>query len=92
MNALHVIFSIWVALIVGFVGLMVYRGHLTQHETDQLFLSENVDESLIEEHNHIVQLATRIQPYCTGFGGATALVGALILGVYIVQQIPNMRF
>jgi hypothetical protein len=40
MNTLHILAIIWGICVTAFVGLMVYRGHLTVHETDQLFLSE----------------------------------------------------
>ena len=40
MNALQIMIAVWTFLVVGFIALMIYRGHLTQHETDQLFLNE----------------------------------------------------
>jgi len=92
MNALHVIFSIWVALIVGFVGLMVYRGHLTQHETDQLFLSENCDHRIEEEHDEIVRRVNFIQPLCKGVAGAAAITTVLLAGVYLFGAMSAAGF
>ena len=92
MNVLHVMLAIWGVLLTGFVALTIYRGHLHLHETDQLFLSDNSDELAVEEHNRLVTLDTRIRPISAGFGGATAVVAALILGVYIIQQLPNIHF
>ena len=92
MNALHIMFTIWGILIAAFTVLMVYRGHLTQHETDQLFLSDNTDRYLEEQHDAIVRRVNFIQPLCTGFGGAAALITVLIVGVYVAQALPNVHF
>jgi len=92
MHVLSAMLVVWSVVLAAFVALMVYRGHLNIHETDQLFLSENSDETLIEEQNAVIRRATLIQPICNGLGGAAALISVLIVGIYIVQQIPNMRF
>jgi hypothetical protein len=92
MNVLNILFVGWIVTVAAFTAVMVYRGHLNNHETDQLFLSDNADEALVEEHNAIVRKATFIQPFATGLGGAAAIMGVLVLGVYLFQQAPNMRF
>jgi len=83
MNALDITFAIWVILTAVFVGLMVYRGHLTQHETDQLFLNENASHNEEEEHDYIVQRVNKIQPLCKGFGGAAAISTIALVGVWL---------
>jgi len=92
MNVFHVIFIIWALLLTAFTALMVYRGHLNNHETDQLFLSDNANEILVEEHNDVVRRATFIQPFCNGLGSAAALVSVLLVGVYVAKNIHNIRF
>jgi hypothetical protein len=92
MNALPIMIAIWGVVVTAFVCLMVYRGHLTQHETDQLFLSENTPAFEQEEHEHIVRRVNFIQPFCQGFGGAAALLTIAIVGVYVAQLLPNLRF
>jgi hypothetical protein len=92
MNVLAIMLAVWGVLLTGFIALMIYRGHLHLHETDQLFLSDNSNELAVEEHNRIVELDTKIQPLYAGFGSATAIVAALIVGVYIVEQLPNIHF
>ena len=83
MHALNIVFTAWVVLTAGFVALMVYRGHLTQHETDQLFLSDNCNPNIQDEHDDIVRRVNRIQPLCKGFGGAAAISTVALLGVYL---------
>jgi len=83
MNALNITFTAWVILTAAFVALMVYRGHLTQHETDQLFLNENASHNEEEEHDDIIRRVNRIQPLCKGFGGAAAISTLALVGVYL---------
>jgi len=83
MTALNIVFAIWVTLTAAFVLLMVYRGHLTQHETDQLFLNENASHNSEDEHAEILRRVNIVQPLCKGFGGAAALATVLLVGVYI---------
>ena len=84
MTALGITFTAWAILTAGFVVLMVYRGHLTQHETDELFLSDNANHNNEEEHDEIVRRVNRLQPLLKGFGGAAALSTIALVGVYIL--------
>jgi hypothetical protein len=83
MNALDITFAAWVVLTAIFIALMVYRGHLTQYETDQLFLNENASHNEEEEHDDIIRRVNRIQPLCKGFGGAAAISTIALVGVYL---------
>ena len=85
MNAVTIAFTLWVVLTACFVLLMVYRGHLTQHETDQLFLNENASHNSEEEHNEILRRVNIVQPLCKGFGGAAVLATVLLVGVYLAS-------
>ena len=85
MSILSVMAAIWGIFVVAFVGLMVYRGHLTQHETDQLFLSESATSSVQDENDDIIRRVNRIQPICKGVGGAAALFTVLVAGVWFAQ-------
>jgi hypothetical protein len=91
MNTLQIVFALWIAAVAGFTAVMVYRATLTQHETDQLFLSENTNPNLEEEHNEVVRRVNFIQPFCKAFAGATAATTALLLGVYIASALHGAR-
>ena len=80
----------WVVVVTAFVLVMVYRGHLTQHETDQLFLSGN-NTSVQTEHDDIVRRVNSIQPICQGLGALTVLLTLGIAGMYIAQLVPYMH-
>lgn len=85
--------SLWAAVVLATVAVMIYRATLTQHETDQLFLS---DESSLsnshEENNRILARVNRIRPIYQGLWGATALLSVVIAGMYVAQVLPNMTF
>ena len=90
MSTLNIVFIAWVILTAAFGALMVYRGHHTQHETDQLFLSESTSHNVVEEHDDILRRVNLIEPLCKGFGGAAALVTLLLIGVYVSDAIARL--
>jgi hypothetical protein len=83
---------IWAVAVAAFVGLMVYRGHLSQHETDQLFLSENTPEFEREEHESVLRRVRFIQPLCNGVGGLAALLTVAVVGIYVARLLPYVKF
>lgn len=91
MNTLSVIAVIWGIFVTAFVGLMVYRGQLTTHETDQLFLSESALPTAQQENEDIIRRVNFIQPFCTGVGGAAALFTILVFGVWVAQLVAKSR-
>jgi hypothetical protein len=92
MTTLSVVAAIWGLFVVAFIGLMVYRGHLTQHETDQLFLSESAPHSVQEENDDIIRRVNFIQPICKGVGGAAALFTVLVVGVWFAKVFSTSHF
>lgn len=92
MDAMPVMLVIWGVVVAAFICLMVYRGHLTQHETDQLFLSENTPEFEREEHETVLRRVRFIQPLCNGVGGVAALLTVTVVGIYVVRLLPYVKF
>lgn len=94
MHVLPILIVLWGASVIGFIAVMIYRATLTQHETDQLFLSD--DSSHVsaghEEHDQIVARVDRLRPYYQGLGGVAVLMTVLVVGVYIVEQLPSLNF
>ncbi len=89
MSTLSVMAAIWGLFVTAFVILMVYRGHLTQHETDQLFLSESAPDTVQKENEDIIRRVNFIQPICKGVGGAAALFTVLVVGVWFARIFAN---
>jgi hypothetical protein len=81
--------SVWGVIVIAFIALMVYRGHLTQYETDQLFLNETVPSHVHEENDAIIRRVKMIQPICTGVGSLAVLMTLAIIGVWLAQAMHN---
>lgn len=94
MHVLPILIVLWGASVIGFIAVMIYRATLTQHETDQLFLTD--DSSHLspghQEHDEIVARVDKLRPYYQGLGGVVVLMTVLVVGVYIVQELPSLRF
>lgn len=89
MNTLSIMAVIWGIFVTAFIGLMVYRGTLTQYETDQLFLSESALPTVQEENDKIIRRVNFIQPICKGIGGVAALFTVLVFGVWVAQLVAK---
>jgi hypothetical protein len=91
MNTLHVVAIVWGICVTAFVGLMVYRGTLTHHETDQLFLSESALPTVQEENDDVIRRINFIQPICTGAGAIASLMTILVFGIWVAQMVAQSR-
>ena len=89
MSTLAIMLSIWGVIVVAFIALMVYRGHLTQYETDQLFLNETAPSHVHEENDAIIRRVQMIQPICTGVGSLAALMTVAIIGMWLAQAMRD---
>jgi hypothetical protein len=93
MTTLVVLSVVWGVMIAGFLALMIYRSHLTNMETDQLFLSDPSGTASVHQEQdmivHRVQaLAGPMRVLSIGIGVLTVA----IVSMYIVQVIlPNLR-
>lgn len=91
MTTLHIVAIIWGICCTAFGGLMIYRATLTQHETDQLFLSEAALPDVQEENEDIIRRVNFIQPYCAGACGVAALSSLIFFSVWIAGLIAQSR-
>jgi hypothetical protein len=87
MTTLTLMMVIWAVMVVALVILLIYRGHLTEHETDQLYLTEETPSALHQENDAIVRRVKMIQPICTGVGSLTLLMTLAIAGLWVVQKL-----
>lgn len=75
--------TVWAALTLCFLALLVYRGQLTRYEDEQLFLNDSVGRNEQEAQTAIVSKVRRIEPAIRLFGGAAGLVTACAVGIYV---------
>ena len=92
MDALPVTFIAWGFVVAAFICLMIYRGHLSRQETDQLFLSESTPDFEREENESVIRRVRFIQPLCNGVGGVAALLTVTLVGIYVVRLLPYVKF
>ncbi|MFC6646841.1 hypothetical protein ACFQBQ_14880 [Granulicella cerasi] len=85
--------ALWAIALAAFTVAMVYRAHLTQHEVDELFLSDEDGSNLHhQEQEEIVRRVNWIHPFCRGAGAATAALTLLIVGVTVARALPYVHF
>jgi hypothetical protein len=75
----------WVVLTVALIILLIYRGTLTMHEDDQLFLGES-ESHMAREQVEIIQKVTRLGPFVKVLGTASAVLVLAIAGLAVYQQ------
>lgn len=66
--------------------LLAYRSTLTRYEEDQLFLDDS-SQHQHQENDALLRKVARIRPLIRIFTGATFVVTAAILGIYIWDAI-----
>ena len=61
----------WGVLTAALIALLIYRGTLTMHEDDQLFLGES-EAHMAREQVEIMQKVNRLGPFVKVLGTASA--------------------
>jgi hypothetical protein len=77
MTAISMMLAVWGVLTAAFVGLLIYRGILGNHEGDQLFL-DRAEAALEQEQVDVVRRINRINPVIRWVGIAS---GGLLLAI-----------
>jgi hypothetical protein len=75
----------WIVLTVALIILLIYRGTLTMHEDDQLFLGDS-QSHMAREQVEIIQKVTRLGPFVKVLGTASAVLVLAIAGLAVYQQ------
>lgn len=90
MTALIGLLVLWGILTTVLVVLMIYRGTLTMHEDDQLFLDE-AESHMEKEQAEIMHRADRLSPFIRVFGAASGVLIVLIAGMWFYQAITAVQ-
>ena len=85
MPTLFQLVAAWAVLTVALVILLIYRGTLTMHEDDQLFLGES-ESHMAREQVEIIAKVTRLGPFVKILGTASAVLVLAIAGLAVYQQ------
>jgi hypothetical protein len=85
MTTLFQLVVAWIVLTVALVILLIYRGTLTMHEDDQLFLGES-EAHMAKEQVEILQKMNRLGPFVKVLGTASGLLVLAIASLAVYQQ------
>lgn len=88
MSTLFELVIAWAVLTVALIILLIYRGTLTMHEDDQLFLGES-ESHMAQEQMEIVQKLNRLGPFVKVLGTASAVLMLTIAGLAIYQGLTQ---
>jgi hypothetical protein len=86
MSYVLVIWTVWGALGLVLLGLILYRTAITRHEDDQLFL-EDTSTMLQQEQELIMKRVRPVEHMIRIFGGVEGLVTLGILAFYIMDAL-----
>jgi hypothetical protein len=88
MDTITTLLIVWGALTGIFIILLIYRGTLTMHEDDQLFLDEAESHMAKEQQELIVRMG-KIQPWVWIFGSSSAVLIIIIGGMFIYSHMTR---
>lgn len=86
MSMMTVLLSVWGVLTGALIVLLIYRGTLTMHEDDQLFL-DDAESHMQAEQTELMHRMDRITPMVRLLGAASALLVLVIAGMWIWQGV-----
>lgn len=89
MSATIVLWTVWAGVTAIMLILLGYRGTLTMHEEDQLFLG-GAGTYQEQEQSALLLKVQRITPYIRLAIGATCLMSALIIAYYVWDAVRNL--
>jgi len=80
----------WGVLTAVLIALLIYRGTLTMHEDDQLFLGES-ESHMAREQVEIMQKVNKLGPCVKILGTASAVLILTIAGIAVYQQMTQVQ-
>jgi len=84
MPTLFVLLIVWGVLTAVLIALLIYRGTLTMHEDDQLFLGES-ESHMAQEQVEIMAKVNRLGPLVKVLGTVSAVMFLGIASIYVYQ-------
>jgi hypothetical protein len=80
--------SLWGGLTLVLVVLLIYRGTLTMHEDDQLFL-DNAEDHMQKEQEELLKKMDRITPWVRVLGTCSAVLIFVIGGISLYTNLTR---
>jgi len=80
----------WGILTAALIAVLIYRGTLTMHEDDQLFLGES-ESHMAQEQIDIMNKVNKLGPFVKVLGTASAVLILGIAGIAIYQGLTAVQ-
>jgi hypothetical protein len=90
MSIMTVLWIVWAGVTTILLVLLAYRGTITRYEEDQMFLNPAAGHQQ-QEQSLILQRVNRIQPLVRVMTGATCVLSATIIGVYVWDALRQFK-
>lgn len=90
MSTLFELLIVWGVLTAALIALLIYRGTLTMHEDDQLFLSDS-QAHVAREQLEIMAKVNKLRPFVKVLGTLSAALILTIAGIAVYQQMVQMQ-
>lgn len=90
MSTLIELLIVWGVLTAALIALLIYRGTLTMHEDDQLFLGES-EAHMAREQVEIMAKVNKLGPFVKVLGTLSAALILTIAGIAVYQQMTQMQ-
>lgn len=82
------LFTLWGGLTLVLVVLLIYRGTLTMHEDDQLFLDSAEDHMQKEQQELLIKM-DKITPWVRILGACSAVLIFVIAGISLYTNLTR---
>jgi hypothetical protein len=90
MSTLFELLIAWGVLTAALIVVLIYRGTLTMHEDDQLFLGES-ESHMAREQVEIMAKLDRLGPFVKVLGTLSAVLLVTIAGIAVYQQMTQAQ-
>jgi hypothetical protein len=82
------LFVAWIAFTVIWIVLLIYRGTLTMHEDDQLFL-DSAEDHMQKEQQELIGKMERLTPWVRISGAASAVLILVMGGMWLFSAMTR---
>jgi hypothetical protein len=89
MDLMTTLLIVWGVLTAVLIVLLIYRGTLTMHEDDQLFL-DDAQAHMAKEQEEVIVKMNRVTPWVRIFGASSAVLIVVIAGLFVYSRISHL--
>ncbi len=87
---LTIVATVWGIFTAGLIILLIYRGTLTMHEDEQLFLND-ASSHMQEEQTELVTKVNRLRVPVWVFGSGSGVFLLILVGMWISQKLSEVQ-